>query len=172
MKAHLLCAALCLIVTSTCSRAQNAIVAETDLKAAYLYHFIQFTAWPQTAFATTPALQLCVDADNTLLKAINALADKPLAGRAVTIQTETWSPRQLCHVLIVDRHNRHLLQHDALLQQPILTLSDDPDLAVDDTIIALRVQAGRVVFFINKTQAHTRGLEISSKLLRLAESVK
>lgn len=172
MKAHLLCIALYLIAASTCSRAQNAVVPESDLKAAYLYHFIQFTEWPQAAFATTPALQLCVDADNALHDNIAALASKPLGGRAIAIQTETWSPRQLCHVLIIDRHNRHLMQRDAIRRQPILTLSDDPDLAVDETIIALRVQAGRVVFFINKTQAHQSGLEISSKLLRLAESVK
>lgn len=172
MKSYLLCAALGLLAASAGSRAQNAVVPESALKAAYLYHFIQFTEWPQAAFANSPALQLCVDAHNALHDAVTALADKSPSDKSIVINAGTGSDPQPCHVLIVDRHNRELLLRSVFLQQPVLTISDDTELAVDDTIIALRVQAGRVVFFINKTQARARGLEISSKLLRLAESVK
>jgi hypothetical protein len=52
----------------------------------------------------------------------------------------------------------------------VLTVADGS--LNDDTVIAFIYEGNRIRFDINRAAARTRGLQISSKLLRLARQVR
>lgn len=151
-------------------RAQT--VTEYELKAAYLFHFLQFTAWPPAQLERADALQICIDASHPMRRSLDALTRQRVREKAVAIATDLSKNPSPCHVAIVDRRTLAELPPQLTGSPALLTVSDDPQLGLDDVIITLRVRDDRVVFSINKTEARKRGLEISSKLLRLAETVQ
>ena len=61
---------------------------------------------------------------------------------------------------------------DAIAEQPILTVADMPRFARTGGIIALKVVDNRFRLEINTGVADKAGLKLSSKLLRLAETVR
>lgn len=152
-------------------RAQNPIVSEHNLKAAYLYHFIQFTDWPEGELAMRRALSICIRADHPLLNALRALRDKTAHGLPIALNAEPQQDLANCQVLIVTSDDRPLLTQGSA-QQPLLTVSDDPQITPGEVIIRLRMKDDRVIFSINKSRAEAAGLQISSRLLRLAETVQ
>ena len=66
----------------------------------------------------------------------------------------------------------HLAQEPLLGRHGMLTLSDDPAALHIGVMIALAEQRGRIVFDVNNAAAGKAGLVISSRLLRLARSVR
>lgn len=152
--------------------AAAAPVSEYDLKAAYIFHFLQFTEWPRAQPAQAPELTLCVDPDNPLLPALRALQNRNAGARAVVLKPEPWTIRDRCAALLVTRGDQSAINRNLLAAAHTLTISDDPAVTLADAIILLRVDRGRLVFSINNTQAQSFGLTISSRLLRLAESVQ
>jgi hypothetical protein len=149
--------------------APNPRAAEYDLKAAYLFHFIQFTEWP--ANPTRRPVAVCIDADHPLLPTLRSMHDKPVHGTILQIKTTHSNPDD-CSVLVVSRDDFSAQLRDQAVSQHLLTITDDEDIAPGDVIISLRMQNDRVIFSINKSRATISGLNISSRLLRLAETVQ
>lgn len=173
MRRYLGCIAFCILASaSSQSRAQSAIVSEYDLKAAYLFHFLQFTDWPESMQRANQSMQVCIEPNNPLLRALVAIEHKIVHGKPIIVNVATVNNRERCQVAIVSRNDSNSIGKHNLIQAHTLTISDDPNIALDDTIIRMWIEDGRVVFSINNTRARERGLEISSKLLRLAGSVQ
>lgn len=152
----------------------NEPVAEQDLKAAYVFNFIQFIEWPEGDAAASGDLTLCVSPFSPLKRALAALEGKQAArGRTVRVKLlETASLRQ-CRVLIL--HNTDVEPAlRALRTLPaahgVLSISDDLTFVHPEIVIALTEQQGRIVFGINADAAARAGLTISSRLLRLAKA--
>lgn len=165
-----------LAVASAQSHAQSAIASEYDLKAAYLYHFLQFTDWPEPMLQASESLQVCIDPNNPLLRALMTIENKKVHGKPIVVKVERASNRERCQVAIVSRNDITLIGNSIaknnLMQAHTLTISDDSSVSLDDTIIRMWIDNGRILFSINNTRARECGLEISSKLLRLAGSVR
>ena len=164
---------LLLTITSAFScvaAAQNPVVSEQDLKAAYLYHFIQFTEWPAIT-AAEKAFTICADAKHSLLPTLQKLLEKQVHGATLYVMTD-FTSLERCSVLLASADRINTKIRDQAVQFHVLTISDDTAVSSEDVVISLKLRDGRVVFSINKNRAEMSGLTISSRLLRLAETVQ
>lgn len=171
-----------LLLVTACALAQQrqawaqSPVAEHDLKAAYIFNFIQFVEWPADISGGTKDWNLCVSAFSPLLRSLSALEGRPLPN-GQNIRTRFIDPSDVwdCRMLVLQQADVERLSKlpEPVLGSPgILTLSDDPLAIRTGVMIALSEQGGRIVFDINTTAARKAGLKISSRLLRLARTVQ
>jgi hypothetical protein len=159
-----------LIVAALLSRAAEAraqVDADT-LKAAFVYHFVQYTTWnaPPRDAAT---LTLCVPAGSPLAPALAAIDGKPAEARAIRVRkVDAHVAGDGCDVRIVDAGDP---------PQPgeagVLTICDcagEPPAA--GAVIALVQEGSRLRFDVDLGAAETARLSLSSKLLHLARTAR
>ena len=150
---------------------------EYEVKAAYLYKFGGFVAWPASVFTSPQSpLNVCVVGedpfDGILDRAIDghSIGDHPVVVhrmKNVTRETE-------CQILYVGGSNvRHVSQTlDAVRGNGVLTVTDAANGEDAGAIVQFVIQDNRVRFVVNNNAAVTNGLVISSKLLSIALAVK
>ncbi len=145
------------------------------IKAAILYNFAKFTRWPAESFDSADApLQLCVfgaDPFGAALATIDGkrVGSRNLRTRLITETTEVPG----CHVLFVSASERESFAEvlAATNRAAVLTVADSPGFSRAGGIITLNVIEDRTRFDVNRSAAEQAGLELSAKLLRLADSV-
>lgn len=158
------------LVTNAC--AQNAVVSEYSLKAAYLYHFVQFTEWPEAVLRGTDTFTICIAEDNPLRPMLSDLAGRPAHGKPIAIREHAPADEGRCQVIVFGVKELQSAQPANLATRaPALTIAEE-GAETEPVIIALSTEERRVGFVIDKTLAEACGLTISSKLLRLARSVR
>lgn len=142
------------------------------IKAAFLYNFAKFTYWPERAFAdSTAALEICVLGEDPFGAALDAIAEKEIEGRKVTIRRlGEMAAADGCHLLFIASSQRAQLRDiiARLDEQPVLTVADVPEFTGIGGIITLKVLSDKVRFEINLPAARRAELHLSSKLLRLS----
>jgi hypothetical protein len=148
---------------------------EDQVKAAYIYNFIQFTDWPAKALPqdSSPLVVSAICGDS-LSKAIeNALSGKSLASHPIVYKRVT--PDKLdsadCNVLIVCGDDPKLIDQTVGLSRKknILTVGDNAEFCSLGGIIRFYKEDNFVRFEINVKEAEKNNLRISSKLLKLAK---
>jgi hypothetical protein len=147
------------------ARAQE-VSLEYQVKAAYLFNFIKFVDWPATAPAGPIAI--CIVGQNPFGTALEeTIGGERMDGRAIVARTvvETDSG---CHVLFVPRGANAAALLRAARTLPVLTVGESSDFIESGGIINFIVDAGAVKFEIDQQAASRVGLQISSRLLRLA----
>lgn len=147
---------------------------ETAVKAAYLGKFGLYTSWPDKAFAAADAARLCLFGDDPFGQQLEQnVAKQRVQDRPVQIRRLS-NPEQVagCHIIFIN-------EPDAQLRSQILdSLRGSSALTVTDTkgpgtgIINFVLKDNRVRFDVDDAAAAQAGLNISSKLLRLALTVK
>jgi hypothetical protein len=153
-------------------RAQE--VDERQVKAAFLTKFGQFVEWPSEARTGRSTFDLCLATDPPFRRTVEALTSGDrIQGVPVQVR-EVSSPDRLtgCSMMYLGpltSRNSRLLARAAEL--PILTVGDDPGFLARGGIIRLQLLGERVRFDIHAGQARRVGLQLSSQLLRLAQSV-
>lgn len=143
------------------------------LKAAFVYNFAKFTRWPEQAWDGPMApLRLCIAGTDGLATSLARLADERVDGREVVIDTYAATDRP-CHVLyIADSERGHLADYiEQTRSRPVLTISEIPRFADAGGIIQLYRDRGRVRFKINVAGARSSGLNLSARLLDLADVI-
>jgi hypothetical protein len=149
---------------------------EYSVKAAFLPKFARYVNWPPQA--QPPAgkpLQICVigsDPFGTLLDEAAAgqrIEQNPVALRRM----RTAADAEGCHLAFVrGTHNQSTAQIlAALAGRPVLTVTDSRDGGLRG-MIHFAVEKGRVSFHVNDALAARSRLDISSRLLGVALSVK
>lgn len=150
---------------------------EYDIKAAFLFNFASFVEWPSTAFATPSApFVIGILGDDPFGPILEEIVDgeqingHPIAVRRLT--SRQFAEAGACHILFIGKsESRRLVP---LLQQlrgrPVLTVADLPNFLDLGGTIGFSTQ-GRVRLSINPTAVRAAHLNVSSKLLRLAEVV-
>ncbi len=148
---------------------------EYELKAAFLYNFISFTEWPDTAFenVSSPIIIGVFGKDpfGSTLEAVmtgERLKNRPLiVWRINRIEDIT-----RCHILFISssesNHMDDILRR--LNTQPVLTVSDMPGFAEAGGAVAFST-AERIRLTINPAAVQSAHLTLSAKLLRLARLV-
>ncbi len=143
------------------------------IKAAFLYNFAKFTEWPAEAYADASApLRICVLGEGHLGRALSALDGKRIKGRQVaTAHLAKAEDAGTCQVLYVGPAEKERLPEilKGLNGRPVLTVTDIPDPGPNGGVINLRIVAKKIRFQIDKNVAEAAGLDLSSKLLVLAE---
>jgi len=148
---------------------------EAQVKAAYLYKLASFVRWPDSA---TPdgRFRLCVSGRSDIASVLEELVrGHDVAGQAIDVQQLTSSQADLakaCQVLFLGRgadSARSLLA--ATNGLPVLTVSDR-DNGTRGGVVEFLIREGRVRFAIDRRLASARGLELSSKLMDVAVTVR
>ena len=145
------------------------------IKAAILYNFAKFTRWPAESFDSAEApLQLCVFGADPFGAALATIDGKRVGARNLRVRliAETTEVRD-CHVLFVSASERESFDEVlvATSRAAVLTVADSPGFSHAGGIITLNVVEDRTRFDVNRSAAEQAGLELSAKLLRLADSV-
>lgn len=151
--------------------ARGEALPEYRLKAAYLYNFATFTEWPA---GTGPTLRLCVHGGDPFGEEIDRLQGKTVDGRTLTVQ-RTVSPEDLkgCQIVYISPAAADQLPGvlDRLSGKPVLTVADSEGAARQGVGINMVMVQQRVAFEVNLAAVRRSGLNLSSKLLRLASEV-
>ncbi len=168
---------LCLSVAVWPAPARTQQVGEYQVKAAYLYQFLNFVDWPQHAFRDAAApFEICVigtdpfgsDLDNTV-------AGKQVGGRRVQVRRLAGiASAKDCHILFIAASERARISWilDAVAGQPLLTVSELRDFEEQNGIVRFVLERDNVRLRINAAAAAANGLQISSKLLSVATVVR
>lgn len=144
---------------------------EYEVKAAFLLNFGRYVQWPSPP---SDRFYLCL------------LGANPFGTRLETIVAgETWHDKAIdirriqdlrdarsCHLLYVPASStERFLAAGAGSLRSVLTVGETRDFLLQGGMIHLFVEQHRVRFSINQAAAEASGLQISSRLLRLAREV-
>ncbi len=155
---------------------ESQVISEYQLKAAFLYNFAKFVEWPEDSFS---------DSDNVLTIGLlgddpfGEILDKTVRGKAIS--GRRFEIRRIrnrdeigdCHMVFVSRSTETTLDVtlDHLKGLSILSVSDIDDFARRGGMINFVSHDDHISFEINPKAARGAGLNISSKLLRVASVV-
>lgn len=146
---------------------------EYEVKAAFLFNFMHFVHWPDSAMTNAGAPLLIgvlgEDPFGSILE--KTIKDETVHGRSLAIRRK----RQIvdlkgCHLVFVCRSESAQLGNilGALHGFSTLTVSDIDQFCRDGGMIGLVSEGGRIRLEINQAAAEQSKLKISSQLLRLA----
>lgn len=144
---------------------------EYKLKAAFLYNFAAFTDWPSDAGA---AINLCVVGNDPFGKELDPLRGKALGSRTLAVHNRPATDSlHGCQMVFIAPSAIGQLPRllDNVRGRPVLTVADSADAARQGVALNMTVHNGRIAFEANLTAARGAGLDLSSKLLRLATEV-
>lgn len=156
--------------------AEAATPEEFQVKAIFLYNFVQFVDWPPGSFATPESpIVIGVLGQDPFGGFLDELVrGERVKGRPLVVERYRW-PGEIdeCHVLFISGSEGSRIEQiaAALRGRPILTVGDWESFARHGGMIHFVLENKRVRLRINLDAARAVGLTISSKLLRSAESV-
>ena len=155
--------------------AQRTAVDERDVKAVFLFNFVQFVDWPSTAFSSPDApLVIGVLGDDPFGPLLDQVVEgEVLKGRALSVvRFRRVEDIKVCHVLFVSASEAVRYEHilTVLRAQPTLTVGDTASFTAHGMIRFLTDQ-NRVRFEVNMDAVRAAGLIISSNLLRSARII-
>ena len=156
--------------------AQNAIQREYEIKAAYLYNFINYIDWP--ADTLPPAggnITIGIVGESPFGSAFDALEGKQIKGHTLTVKSvESAKDLESCQIVFVCASEKNRIAEiiGQLKDSRILTVGEIDGFAAQGGIINFISEHNKVRFEINLDAAKRLGLTISSELLKLARLVK
>jgi hypothetical protein len=149
---------------------------DSSVKAALALNFARFTEWPTSALKKDDStIQLCVIGDNVTQQAFVEIDRKQVGTRWLKV---VHMPRikniEQCHLLYISALDRNttiqlLLESNRL---PILLIGEDEQHFLEDGgMVVLSLVEGKVSLQINLKVVKLAGLQISSRVLKLATIV-
>jgi hypothetical protein len=158
------------------ARARAQVTDEYKVKAAFLTNFAKFVEWPSQAFKS-PAdpIVIGVLGKNPFGDAlIAAAAGKTCANRTFQIREVSDAQQAAAaHILFVSSSERKRL--GALFSQignsAVLTVGETDNFMTEGGVVNFKIEGGSVRLQISLEAARKQQLQISAKLLSLAEIV-
>ena len=152
-------------------------VDEYQVKAAFLYNFAKFVAWPPASFKSpTDPIAICVLGQSPVSGALEqAVSGKTIGSRGFIVrQVAEVQAASACHILFLSSSERK--RERSILGEikgsKILTVGETEGFAVEGGIVNFKLDDGKVRIQINVDAAEQAKLQISSKLLSLAQIVR
>jgi len=149
---------------------------ELQVKAAYLYRFAEYVAWPSAAFkdAATPLTIGVMGADDLAAELNRIKSRRTRDDRAVEIRLiKPGESAQGAQMLYVGKIDAAALQRtlESIKARPLLTVSDAPGaLAFGSVINFVRIE-NHIRFEVSVASAQRNGLKVSASLLAVAQRV-
>jgi uncharacterized protein DUF4154 len=158
-------------------RAAPAEPPEYAVKAAFVFNFVKYVDWPAGAFADSESpIVIGVLGDNPFGPTLDRmLQGKAVNGRRiVTRRLARADESKSVHLLFICRSEKERLGQivNTLNASSVLSVADIEQGVERGTAISFAVEHGRVGFSVNLEAAERAGLHVSSKLLRVAQSVR
>jgi YfiR/HmsC-like len=146
------------------------------LKAAVVYNLLLFAEWPTEALPTEqPALHLCVDAASAPLESLLALAGKPVGTRRLEVRKVPATAEGLRACNAWYREGPAPVPSGtvwrAVQRHSVLTICTGELREDGGAAIYLSESNGRLYFDVDNAAVRQLGLQLSSKMLRLARRV-
>jgi hypothetical protein len=155
----------------------DAAFTEYQVKALFLMNFTKYVDWPATAFAGTNApITIGVYGENDFGDDLpKAVAGRNVNGRSIVIrQIDSTNDLVKCQVLFISRseNNNEGEILSRLKVSPVLTVGETELFTARGGAINFVMKDGKVRLEINLAAAQQANLQISSKLLSVADVVK
>ncbi len=151
--------------------------AEYQIKAGFIYNFMQFIHWPTDSFSNpSDALVLGVYGEIPFGKQLNCLEGRMIRGRPVrVVEVSDLSEVSHCHMIFIPKQKKR--QIEAVLNQlrgtSVITVGEQPGFSAAGGTINLQIgKQKHMGFEINMSSARHGNVRISSKLLKLAVIVE
>jgi hypothetical protein len=148
-------------------------VTEPALKAAYIYNFAKFTEWPAGVLRPSAPFVMCVLGDPVVGDALErAVKGRTLDGHSLTVALMLpTGPSQTCHVLYVSGVTAGQAKQlvAGVRDGPVLTIGDVEGFTEMGGIAQFFFEQGRLHFSVRLESAKRARLEVSSRLLALAQ---
>ena len=158
------------------ARADVAEASEEKVKAAYLYRFLSYVAWPAASFAGPAApYMIGVAGDDAVTEELARItAGKTVGNRALTIRrlAPGEAPSNL-HMLFIGRQEaaRQAVLLRQLRLQPVLTVTEADGALGQGSMINFHIADNRVRFEASLETADQAGIKLDSRLLGVATHV-
>ena len=155
--------------------AQRSSPSEYEVKAAYLYDFGKFVAWPAKV-AASDDFPICVLGQDPFGPTFDAtIAGETINGKKVVVNRIA-KPQEAvsCRILFISASEESQLKEilATLDKTSVLTVSDISQFTRRGGMIQFVIDANRVRFEVNVTTAERAGLTLSSQLLKVAINVR
>ncbi len=165
----------CLITTCLfCLLQQNAYAEKADeyqLKATFLFHFLDFTKWPSSK---NDDKTICILGRNPFSNHLQDLANFARKDHKTFIKhVSTLKDTYDCHILFISRSEKNHLNKilEKLASSPLLTVSDIRSFAENNGMIELSRKSNKTKLIINLNSVKKSGLRLNSNLIDLAQVV-
>ena len=150
-------------------------ITDDEIKAALMFKFPVYVRWPDDAEThLIDEFKCCVLGNDRLADLMSGFNGKTLMDKTIRVRRiSDIASLEDCRMLFIGSPGGGALCKvlRAVRGKPILTVGDGEGFAENGVIINFIVVDGSVRFEINPEAAKRAGLDISSKLLRLAEIV-
>jgi hypothetical protein len=148
---------------------------EYKIKAGFLYKFLLFAEWPESAFKQSEnTIIVGILGENPFEDLFDLVQGTPVNGRKLEIihfhrDTEV-EVLKYCHLLFIDAslENDYVRILDGLRGYPVLTVGEIIGFGAAGGMINFVMEENNVAFEINKSAAEHAGITLRSKLLRVA----
>jgi hypothetical protein len=160
-----------IVAGSACLRAAPP-ATDLDIEAVFLYHFTQFVDWPQAAFASEDApFTIGVVGPDPFEKSLLEIVKGEMVGRHPIQVREVSDPaaERQCQILYVSKEGEPHFDFSKVRDAPILTVGESDGFIKAGGVVQFFVDRRRIRLRISLSAARSRSLEISAKLLRVAE---
>ena len=147
---------------------------EYNIKAVFLYNFARFVEWPASTLgnAETPFV-IGILGDDPFRSVIDqTVAGEKIKGHPIVIQRyKTVHEIKHCHILYISAREATKLNEIlfALKNKNVLTVSDMASFTATGGMIRFMTKDNKIRLQINPEAAKAADLNISSKLLNVAE---
>ena len=141
-----------------------------NLKAVFLYNFIQYIKWPDVDNPAPFVIDVLGDSGITVpLQGVARMRTVGTRKLAVTVQKTVREPVGTCHILFVSVSMADRLPeiYEQTKDTCVLTVGDTPGFAHKGVAINFVVVKGKLKFEINLKALEYAGLQASSHLLKL-----
>lgn len=152
-------------------------ITESQVKALCLFNFAKYVTWPTEAFCETNApLRIGVIAQSKLAADLaGAARGKSINGHPVEVlEPQTEAEWAQCQVLFIGASEKEHLEEifSKVKKLPVLTVGESEAFAEAGGVIKFIKKENKVRFEVNLNASREAGLQISSKLLSLADVVR
>lgn len=149
---------------------------EYDVKLGFIYNFINFTTWPETALEKNPdTLTMCFASDQPTSTVLFKLDGRRIKGRKIKVLAfDAEKCLEQSHILFFATQDKVFIKQILELTQgrSILTIGEVDGFSKMGGIINFFQDRNRLRFRINTDAASRNGLKLSSQLLGSAQIVK
>lgn len=158
------------------AQAQGPTPREYQIKAVFLFNFLQFVKWPPEAFPEpdTP-LRIGVLGEDPFGSALDEVVrDETVRDRPLVVQrSRRLEDLQDCHLLFISRSESRRIEEilSQLRGRPVLTVSEIDGFARQGGVIAFYPEGKKVRFEINADAGRHAELKLSSQLLSLGRVI-
>lgn len=154
--------------------AQSSERPEYEVKSAYLVNFLLYATWPADVLAPADEVRLCILGDNPLGDFIEELArGRSVQGHAIqVIQVDRVVEADRCHAAFIASRNRIPpgVWLERLRGRPVLSIGEGDEFRRAGGMITLTLEEQTVRFDVNLRALRDAGLDLSSRVLRLAKN--